>query len=288
MARGVNVGVGFIGLGTMGAPMAHNLLRAGLPLVVWNRTAARCAPFATAGAQVADTVEDLFAQCPIVMLMLADGPALDEVLSRGTPAFAARVTGKVVVNLGTTSAEHSTRLEREIVQAGGRYVEAPVSGSRVPAEQGTLVGMLAGRAETVAEVRQLLEPLCASVFDCGAVPNALRTKLAVNHYLIAMVAALTETFHASRAAGVELRTLQKVLDAGPMASEVSRLKFDKLLRGDYRAQASVRDAGTIARLSLGQALAAGAATPLLERCVDLYRVAEQSGKGDHDMIAAAP
>jgi 3-hydroxyisobutyrate dehydrogenase len=278
--------IGFIGLGTMGVPMARNLLRAGIRLVVWNRTASKCKPLAAEGARVAVSVTELFDSASIILLMLLDERAIDAVLERGTPGFEARVVGKTLVNLGTTSAQYSRALEQDLLGAGGQYVEAPVSGSRTPAERGALVGMVAGNDTAVAAVRPLLVPLCAKVFACGEAPNALRMKLAVNHYLIAMVAALGETVQSARAAGVDLRLLQEVLDAGPMASDVSRIKLDKLVRGDFSPQASVHDAGKIAHLSYEQAVAGGAHAPLLRCCVALYESAEAAGWESMDMIAA--
>lgn len=278
--------IGFIGLGKMGAPMATNLLRAGFPLIVWSRSVENSKALEAGGAQVAASVAELFANASIILMMLLDEQAIDTVLERGTAGFDALVSGKTVVNLGTTSAEYSSKLELDLVRAGGRYVETPVSGSRVPAERGALVGMVAGDSMSVAAVMPLLEPLCAKVFKCGEVPSAIRTKLAVNHFLISMVAALGETVASARAVGVDLSVLQEVLDAGPMASDVSRLKLDKLIRGDFSPQASVRDAGKIARLVLMQTAAAGARAPLMECCVELYRSAEDVGWQDLDMIAA--
>lgn len=278
--------VGFIGLGTMGGPMAANLVRAGIPLTVWNRSAEKCQPLAAQGARIATSVAGLFASTSTILVMLANEHAIDIVLQRGTQAFQAMLAGKTIVNLGTTSAAYSCSLELDLVRAGGHYIEAPVSGSRVPAERGALVGMMAGYSDSTAAIRPLLEPMCAKVFDCGEVPNAVRTKLAVNHFLIAMVAALGETFQAARAAGVDVAILQEVLNAGPMASEVSRIKLDKLIRGDFSPQASVQDAGAIARLSFVQAVAAGARAPLLACCIDLYRAADHAGWQSLDMIAA--
>lgn len=278
--------VGFIGLGKMGAPMAANLLRAGIPLIVWNRNADKSKTLEAVGAQVAASVAELFASTSIILMMLLDEQAIDAVLERGTARFDALVSGKTLVTLGTTSAEYSSGLELDLLRAGGHYVEAPVSGSRVPAERGTLVGMVAGDSVSVAAVMPLLEPLCAKAFKCGLVPSAVRTKIAVNHFLILMVAALGETVASARAVGVDLSVLQEVLDAGPMASDVSRLKFDKLIRGDFSPQASVKDAGKIARLALTQTTAGGARAPLMECCVELYRSAEDIGWQDLDMIAA--
>jgi 3-hydroxyisobutyrate dehydrogenase len=277
--------VGFIGLGKMGAPMAENLLRADIPLIVWNRSAEHCKALATKGARVATSVAELFANVSIILMMLLDEQAIDAVLERGTASFDALVSGKTLVNLGTTSPQYSSALELDLIRAACGYVEAPMSGSRVPAERGALVGMMAGQSSSIATVKALLEPLCAKVFHCGLVPNATRTKLAVNHFLIAMVAALGETVESARAAGVDLSVLQEVLDAGPMASDVSRLKLEKLVRGDFSAQASVQDAGKIARLVFAQTTAAGAYAPLLECCVALYQRAEASGCQHLDMIA---
>lgn len=277
--------LGFIGIGHMGEPMAAKLLRAGIPLTVWNRTPGKCEALAQLGASIADSVDDLFARCSTVLLMLFDAAAIDATLGRGTPAFAARVTGRIVVNLGTTSPAYSQALERDILDAGGSYAEAPVSGSRGPAERGELVGMLAGDADTAERVLPLLRPLCARVFGCGAVPGALRMKLAANHYLIGTVAVLAETVHAAGANGIDLATLRDVLDAGPMASAVSRAKLDKLVRADFSPQAAIRDVAGIADLVLAECERGGADTPLIRRSAELFRMAAASGHGDEDMAA---
>jgi 3-hydroxyisobutyrate dehydrogenase len=279
------VKVGFVGIGHMGEPMARNLLRAGIPVRVWNRTPEKCRALVESGAEQATSVQDLFKRSTVVLLMLLDSDAMDAVLGRGTPSFATRVAGKVVVHLGTTAPDYSSRLERDVVAAGGAYVEAPVSGSRGPAEEGLLVGMVAGQDAAVETVLPLLAPLCARVFRCGPVPGALRMKLAANHYLIGMVTVLAETAHAARRANVDLRTLREVLDAGPMASAVSRAKLDKLVRGDFAPQAAIRDVSTIADLVLHQAEGDRQDTPLIRQCAALYRAALSAGHGDADMAA---
>lgn len=277
--------IGFAGIGHMGLPMAANLLRAGIPLLIWSRRPGSSEALLALGARRAENIDALCRQVDVLLLMLLDETAVDAVLGRGTPAFRERVAGKTVVQLGTTSAGFSQVLHGAIVENGGAYVEAPVSGSRVPAEQGRLVGMVAGADEAVQRVLPLLAPLCTRVFRCGAVPGALRMKLAANHYLIGMVTVLAETVHAARAAGVDLELLQQVLDAGPMASDVSRIKLAKLVHADFSPQAAIRDVGTIAQLVLDQVAAAGADTPLIRHCVDLYRAAEAAGHGEDDMAA---
>ena len=126
------MGVGFIGLGHMGLPMALNMLRAGTPLMVWNRSRDKAELTAEAGATVARSPAHVFRDSTTVFLMLANGAVIDEVLERGTPRFDQMVAGRTLVHMGTTAAAYSERLSRDIASAGGRYVEAPVSGSRRP------------------------------------------------------------------------------------------------------------------------------------------------------------
>jgi 3-hydroxyisobutyrate dehydrogenase len=277
------VRVGFLGLGVMGQPMALNLAAAGTPLVVWNRTPERAAPLREAGAAVATTPAEVFAAAGIVLVMLADDKAIDEVLGRGTPAFGELVAGHTVVHMGTTSPEYSRGLAADVTAAGGRYVEAPVSGSRVPAAKGELVGMVAGDA--IDDVRPLLAPMCRETVVCGAVPNALLMKLAVNLYLIAMVTGLAEAAHFAVRQGLDLRLFEAVLAEGPMASSVSRGKAAKLVTRDFDVQASIANVLENNRLVAEAARAAGLASPLLDVCHQLYQETDALGHGGADMVA---
>jgi 3-hydroxyisobutyrate dehydrogenase len=282
MATGV---VGFVGIGVMGQPMALNLARAGTELVVWNRSPARCEPLREAGAQVAGSVGEVYRRAEIVILMMATDAALDAVLGRGTPEFGERVGGRLIVQMGTMSAEYSRALDAEIRAAGGRYVEAPVSGSRKPAEAGQLVAMLAGEPDDVAAVRPLLAPMCHQSVVCGPVPAGLLMKLAVNSYLIPMVTALAEASHLARHYGLDLTQFQAVLDAGPMASAVSRVKIDKLVREDFEVQASIADVLKNNQLAAEAARNAKLASPLLDTCHALYDETLALGHGGEDMAA---
>lgn len=277
--------IGFIGLGNMGLPMALNMVRAGQPLVVWNRSHDKAELVGAAGATVADRPAHVFRDARTVFLMLANGTVLDEVLERGTPRFAQMVAGRTLVHMGTTEASYSERLSQDTTSAGGLYVEAPVSGSRRPAEDGQLVGMVAGPDAAVDAVLPLLEPLCATTVRCGEVPNATRMKLAVNLFLITQVTGLAEAFHFAQHNGLDLEVFRTVLDSGPMASSVSRLKLAKLTRGDFEVQASIRDVHYNTRLIADAARGAGVSSPVLDTCCDLFAEAEQLGHGAADMAA---
>ncbi len=277
--------VGWAGLGVMGVPMALNLVRAGLPLVVWNRTAQRCDPVVEEGAVRASGPDELFARCDVVLLMLADEAAVDAVLGRGTADLDRRVRGRTVVQMGTVSVGYSRALGSQITAAGGAYVEAPVSGSRGPAEAGELVAMLAGREIDTARVRPVLAPLCAAVFECGDVPGAISMKLAVNLFLITMVTGLAEAFHVAERLGIDPGALRRVLDAGPMASVVSRAKAVKLVAADFSVQASIADVLKNNLLIAEAARDNAVASPLLDACAGLYAEAVGLGHGSRDMAA---
>ncbi|XVV17118.1 NAD(P)-dependent oxidoreductase [Actinoplanes sp. CA-131856] len=265
--------VGFLGLGVMGAPMAANLAKAGTDLIVWSRTASKPAP---PGAERAATVAEVFERAGTVILMLAGADAIDSVLD---PSL---IEGHLIIHMGTTAPEYSAGLRERVEKAGGRYVEAPVSGSRGPAEAGSLVAMLAGEAEELDVVRPLIAPMCGETFDCGPVPGALLMKLAVNTYLISMVTGLAEAFHFAEGHGLDPVTLRRVLDAGPMASTVSQVKAAKLVDGDFGVQASARDVLMNNELIVG---AARTAMPLLAVCRALYRETVDQGHGHEDMAA---
>jgi 3-hydroxyisobutyrate dehydrogenase len=265
--------------------MALNLARAGASLVVWNRSTKGSDPLRALGVPVVDTPEDVFLRARIVILMLFDERAIDAVLGRGTPRFAAMAADHVIVNMGSTSPEYSRGLEADIRSAGGRFVEAPVSGSRKPAEAGQLVAMLAGEPADVDEVRPLLAPMCHEAIVCGPVPTALLMKLAVNVFMLTMMTGLAEAFHFANRHGLDLQQFLAALDAGPLASSASRVKGAKLAAGDFTVQAAVADAFRGTQLIVDAARAAVVATPLMDECHALYGETLALGHSGADMMA---
>jgi 3-hydroxyisobutyrate dehydrogenase len=280
-----NEEVGFVGLGVMGQPMALNLAKAGTRLIVWNRTFERTDPLRTAGAVVATTIDDVFARTRIVIFMLVNETVTDAVLGRGTQRFAELVYDHVVVSMGSTAPDYSRALAADIEAAGGRYVEAPVSGSKKPAEAGELVALLGGDNDTIAEIRPLLASMCRLTLNCGPVGSGLLTKLAVNLYLDTMLVGLAEAVHFAEREGLDLRTFQAAIDSGPMASDITRIKIPKLIARDFAVQAAASDAYANTLLIAAEARAAGLATPLLDLASQLYGETVSLGNSRLDMIS---
>ncbi|ATY61637.1 NAD binding NADP oxidoreductase coenzyme [Cordyceps militaris] len=274
--------VGFIGLGSMGTPMALNLAKH-FPVTVWNRSAAKYAPFHGTSARIADSPTAVAQQSDVVFTMLFDDAAYRALF---TPAFASALRGTTVVNTSSVSVGCSRALDAQVRRAGGRFLEMPVSGSRVPAEQGQLVGMLAGDADAARRVAPLLRAITKTAVYCGDdIGAGLRTKFATNLFLITMTAGLAESMHLARKMGLDVAALAQVLDAGPMASAYSRQKVAKMLAEDWAPQAAVADCYNLTELVRQAAVEVGAQTPLMTVCNALYREAVDRGFGGDDMIA---
>ena len=145
--------------------------------------------------------------------------------------------------------------------------------------------MLAGDADAIADVRPLLTPMCRETMICGPVPNALLMKLSVNLFLISLVTGPAEAVHFADRHGLNLNQLVAVLNAGPMASDVSRQKAPKLVARDFAVQATVSNVLENSRLIAESARESAVASPLLDVCHALYGETRALGFGDADMAA---
>ncbi len=277
--------LGFLGLGLMGQPMALNLARSGARLTVWNRSPEKCEPLRAVGATVASSPAEVFARAEIVFVMMVNEEATDAVLERRTPAFTKMLRGRAVVCMSSNAPDYSRALAADIKAAGGRYVEAPVSGSRKPAEAGQLVALLAGDAQVVSEIAPLLAPICRETVRCGEVGNGLLMKLSVNLLLNQSIAALAEAVHFADQHDLDLHAFETAINAGSMASDLTRIKIPKLVARDFTPQAATADALNSQRTIAAAAKAARVATPLLDTGIKLYEEALELGNGRLDMVS---
>ena len=277
--------VGFLGLGLMGQPMALNLARSGVPLTVWNRSPEKCEPLRAAGATVASSPAEVCASAEVVFAMMVNEEATDAVLARGTPAFAEMIRGRTIVCMSSNAPEYSRALGADIAAADGRYVEAPVSGSRKPAEAGQLVALLAGEPEVVTAIAPLFAPMCRATVRCGAVGNGLLMKLSINLVLNQLIAALAEAVHFADRHALDLHAFEAAFNAGSMASDLTRVKIPKLAARDFSPQAATTDALNSQRTIAAAARAADLATPLLDAGIKLYEETVALGHGRLDMVS---
>lgn len=265
--------------------MAASLRRAGVRLVVYNRSPGPRLALAGLGALAVDTPEALFDACDAVILMLADDAAVEAVLGRGRAAFEHRVQGRLIINMGTHAPDWSRRLAAEIEAAGGAFVEAPVSGSRRAAAEAQLVAMLAGREPQIARARRLIAPMCRQILVAGAAPRALALKLAVNLYLLTTVTALAEAAGLAQRLGVDPGAFQAVIAGGQLGSAVAVGKLAKMATADYAPEAAIADVCKNARLIAAAASQAGAPFPMLEESRRRFELVLAQGGGERDMAA---
>ncbi len=284
-ARGEPQRLGFIGMGIMGTPMALNLVKAGHGVVVWNRTPGHVQPVVEAGAHAADSIEDLVRQVAVVFLMVSDDAAVDAVLARGSNDFAARVRGRIIVAMGAHSPSWAREIAGEIDTAAGAFVGAPVSGSREPAEQGRLLGLIGGADAAKSQVTPLLSAMCASVGDCGGPADGFTMKLAVNLFQTSLIAGLAEMMQFGSRLGLDEQLLGDLVANGPMGSEVVRGKLHKMLAQHFDADASVDNALLNLRLIAAESDRVGLALPVSRAATTGYQQLAADGLGAADFSA---
>ena len=278
--------VSLLGTGLLGAPMALRLASTGLDVTVWNRTGGKARALAPSGLAVAPTASAAFAASPVSILMLADGPAIGEVLS--SPEARAALLGKTVVQMGTIGPDESRAFAAEIAAAGGEWVEAPVLGSIPQADAGTLQVMVGGTPEQAERLAPLLARLGRDVRHVGEVGQAAALKLALNQLIGSLTAAFATSLAVVRAAGLDPGLFMEVLRPSALYAPTFDKKLGRILEREYANPAfPLKLLRKDLLLFVSAAREAGLGPHVAEaalRCVD---AAIGAGHGDDDYAALA-
>ncbi len=225
--------VGLIGLGLMGRPMGANLLKAGYPLTVWNRTPARAAELVKQGAKLAASAREAAAASDVLFTIVSDPPALEEVLWGPHGAMEGLRRGTVYVDSSTVSPALARRIAAASGERGARFLDAPVTGGTWGAEKGELVFMVGGNAATLKEVEPILGAMGKRWFHLGPNGAGQTIKLAMNMILALQVQALAEALALVTSAGIAGEKLVEVMQSSMARSGVLDVKAPMLLKGDY-------------------------------------------------------
>jgi 3-hydroxyisobutyrate dehydrogenase len=278
--------VAVLGTGIIGAAVARNLRRHGLAVRVWNRTRSRAQPLAEDGALVTDTPADAVRGADVVLTVLTDGATVLDTLTSAAPGLAA---GTVLAQLSTVGVAAVEPLARFAEAHGLRFVDAPVQGTRGPAEQGQLVLLAAGPTD----VRPVLAPVFDAigrrtlwVADTGANGAASRLKLVLNSWAFALTHGVAEALALADGLGVDPAHFVDVVTGGPMDNAYFQLKGAAIGAGDYTTSFSVRNAEKDARLVLAAAEQAGVRLDVAEAGWHRFQRATAAGHGDLDMAAS--
>ncbi len=276
---------GFLGLGIMGRAMAGNLLRAGHTVVVWNRTTARCDPLLELGAARASTPSEVTRSCPVTFAMVSDPTAAWELCFGEGGALEGLGDGRGYVDSSTVDPDTAAGIGSAVHEIGGRFLEAPVSGSRGPAEEGTLVFLAAGDEGLYAEVTPALEAMGSRSVFLGEAGNGARMKLVINMVMGTMLAGLGEGLALAERVGLRPDDLFDVLAAGAMANALFAAKGPAMAAGDYTVSFPLRHAQKDLRLALSVGDLHAQALPVAAAANELYKRARDLGAGDEDICA---
>ncbi len=284
--------IGLIGLGLMGKPMGHNLLRAGFPLTVWNRTKSRADDLVRAGAKFAANPREVAAQSDVLITIVSDPPAVEEVIlgSGGkseTGALAGLRPGCTLIDSSTVTPDLARRLAAACSERGIDFLDAPVTGGTWGAEKGELVFMIGGKAEVLDRVKPVLEAVGKRFFLLGPNGAGQTVKLGMNLLLALEVDALAESLALVAAAGVQPERLIEVLQSSMGRSPLLDVKAPLILKNEYPASFPLRLMHKDVRLALEMARSCGIVLPAGAAAYATYTAVKNSSPDDPDFAAVA-
>jgi len=229
----VKPSVGLIGLGLMGHPIAVNFLKKGFSLTVWNRTASRGNDLVSQGARLAASPQDAAAASDVLLMIVSDPPAVEQVLWGDKGVFKGLRRGSVLVDSSTVSPDLARRSGAACSERGVEYLDAPVTGGTWGAEKGELVMMVGGSAETLKRVEPVFGAIAKRWFHLGPVGAGQTVKLAMNLLLALEVQAFAEALALTEAGGVSGERLVEVMQASMGRAPVLDVKAPLLLQRNY-------------------------------------------------------
>jgi 3-hydroxyisobutyrate dehydrogenase len=268
-----------LGTGIMGAAVARNWLKAGHDVRVWNRTRANAEPLAADGAAVAADPATAVRGAQTVVTVLFDAESVAAVMRSAAPGIA---PGSLWLQLSTVGADGADALAALAAELGLVYVDAPVLGTRGPAEQGRLNVLASGPAEARARVEELCGPIAAKVTWLGEAGRGSRAKLVVNSWVVTSVAALAQSVALADALGVEFLPL---ISGGALDLPYAQVKAPLMQQRGYPVAFPASGAAKDARLVGELAASAGVDSSVVDAARALYDQVVARGFADDDLAA---
>ncbi len=272
-----------LGTGIMGSGMARSLIAAGLDVTVWNRSPDRARALADAGARMATDAAEAVAGADVVVTMLFDTDSVAQVMAWALPATA---PGAVWVQTSTVGLEGTQRLAELAARHEVDFVDAPVLGTRGPAEQGTLT-VLAGGPEALREkVAPVFDAIGSRTVWVGERPgDGHRLKLVANSWVATLVGGTAQAVALAEGLGLDPRLFLDTIAGGPLDSAYAQLKGKAMIAAEFPASFSVRGAVKDAELISAAVRAADVHEGMAEAVAAAFRAAQAAGHGDEDMAA---
>jgi 3-hydroxyisobutyrate dehydrogenase len=277
--------VAILGIGTMGHGMAVNLLKAGFPLTVYNRTAQKAEPLAAQGARIARTPAAAGAAANVVISMLADDDASRNAWLGPEGALAAMQPGSVVIECSTVSPQWIEELFSAAQARGLRMVEAPVTGSRTQAEGGQLTFIAGADGKSLEVVSPILRSMSGAVLHLGPVGSGAQLKLINNFLCGVQVASFAQALAWIERTGLERETATEFLKKGAPGSGILTAMADRMTRRDYEVNFLLKLMAKDLRYAHAAAAQQGIDLTTAECAEQLFSEAQQQGHAEKDMSA---
>lgn len=273
--------IGWIGLGNMGIPMAKNLLKRGHVVNVYNRTASKADSLVEEGAILAENIPSLCGESDIIFTMLSDDKAVKGIYLGEDGLLNGKASDKLFINMSTVSSKTSEELAEMCKATGARFLEAPVSGSVKPAEDGTLIILAGGEENDFREAQPLFEALGKTSLLLGRVGAGAIAKLSINYFLALTLQSLAETVLFAKENGIKPEDMLRIVNEGACGSAITRLKTPSIITGNYAPAFALKHMAKDIRLAREQ----GVNYPLSGPLVNSYANALEKGLGEEDVMA---
>lgn len=280
-----SVTVGFVGMGIMGIPMSLNILKGGYTLKVYNRSPEKCEPVVQNGAQIVHSLKSLGECSDVVILMVTGNEAVREILDGENGLLAGMSKGKTIINMSTVSPSFSRTLDKELKERSLFFIDAPVSGSKKPAEDGALVILAGGLPEKIDEFEPLLLKMGKKVVRCGEAGQGSAMKMTVNLLLGIMMEGLGEAVNFGQKCNLAADVIMDTILSGAMSCPLFALKREMMNTGTYPPQFPLKHITKDIRFILNVADETGAAIPAGHTVFQLFRQGSGYGLSDADFAA---
>ncbi|OZI42947.1 NAD(P)-dependent oxidoreductase [Bordetella genomosp. 4] len=276
--------VALLGTGLIGAPVARNLHKRGFTVHAWNRSSAKARALAADGILAFDSPTDTVRDADIIVTVLKDGPTVHEVIQAAAPALA---KGAIWAQLSTVGIEGTDTLAALAERHSLVFYDAPVQGTRQPAEQAQLVVLASGPLAQRNAVQPVFDAIGKRTLWASEQTGAsTRLKLALNAWAFALTHGLAESLALARALGVDPALVVDVITGGPMDSGYCQAKAAAILAGNYAASFSIANAAKDARLVIEAAAQSGVRLDAAQAGLHRFERALAAGHGDKDMAAS--
>lgn len=273
--------IAFLGLGIMGGPMARNLAKAGHQVTGWNRTPGKDIP----GVKIAATPKEAAANAEVVWICVSDTNAVEQVLFGASGVHTALRPGMIVIDSSTISPSASQRFAQKVQAKGARFVDAPITGSKVGAENGQLIFMVGGEEGTVAHLQPLFSAMGKSVVRVGEQGKGLAAKLGMNLIIALTYEGFAEALTLTDSLDVDPKILLNLINQSMVRSGVIEYKAPFVLARDFTPNFPLRLMLKDMHLMLDAAKEQNVQLPGLKTVVDIYNETKADGHENLDYAA---